>query len=108
MNVFEAFGQQFDWLLLFSHSDFNSPSASTCTNYYNKHQHTCTCIIGGINNVFVICSVQLTLDEQYDVTWHIPDGKRNNPLFSTNAFDLDEEELELMGSVDGSSYVFEV
>ena len=58
--------------------------------------------------LLVICSVQLTLDEQYDVTWHIPDGKRNNPLFSTNAFDLDEEELELMGSVDGSSYVFEV
>lgn len=50
--------------------------------------------------------VEFTLDEQYDLTWHLPHGMERNSLFHANAYDVDRSEIELMGAADGQSYIF--
>ena len=59
------------------------------------------------HNIFLF-RVEFTLDDQYDITWHLPPKMEHLPLFQTSSFDIVNMELELMGGVDGKSYVFEV
>lgn len=54
------------------------------------------------------CSVEFTLDQYYDVTWHLPVGMEVIPLFRTTCFDVDGDELELMGSPDGRIFLLDV
>ena len=56
-------------------------------------------------------SVEFILDEQYEVTWHVPaKGVEPLPIFQTSSFTVDRERqlIELMGGPDGQSFAFDI
>lgn len=72
----------------------------------------CVCgyLSGPIYKIYhrFLLRVEFTLDEQYDLVWHLPAGAQRIPLFQTTSFDVTQYEIELMGGWDGRSFLFEV
>ena len=52
--------------------------------------------------------VEVSLDNQCDVTWTLKKGVEVIPLFQTTSFNIEKEILDLFGGIEGRMFTFEV
>ena len=52
--------------------------------------------------------MEVTLDEQMDVAWHVPADVEQLPLFQATSYMLEENRIEFLAGPDGNSFEFQV
>ena len=52
--------------------------------------------------------MEVTFDDQCDVTWHLPEGMERIPLFMTTSFGIDKDTIDMLGGEDGKTFRFVV
>lgn len=52
--------------------------------------------------------IEFTLDDGYDIDWHVPVAMETNQLFQTSSFQIDDRKITFTGTTDGTTFVFNV
>ena len=55
-----------------------------------------------------IYRIEFTLDDGYDIDWHVPVAMETNQLFQTSSFQIDDRKITFTGTTDGTTFVFNV
>lgn len=55
---------------------------------------------------YILYSVEVTFDEQCDITWVVPQGVELIPLFLTTSFNIERDLMDLIGGEDGKTFRF--
>ena len=50
--------------------------------------------------------VEVTFDDQCDITWFLPEGVESLPLFQTTSFNIERDSVDLIGGEDGRTFRF--
>ncbi|KAL5473037.1 hypothetical protein EMCRGX_G027477 [Ephydatia muelleri] len=58
--------------------------------------------------VLKLDGVEVTLDEQMDVAWHVPADVEQLPLFQATSYMLEENRIEFLAGPDGNSFEFQI